>query len=152
MGFKSVLAKPLAAFAVMQINKWKMNALDAQEKVFDKLIKQAKDTAFGRDHFFEGINSYDEFIKNVPVRDYEALKPYIERVVAGEANVLWPGKPKYLAKTSGTTSGTKYIPISRESMSEHLNGARNAMFCYIHQTGKSDFLDGKLIFLQGSPV
>ncbi|MBC7759755.1 MAG: GH3 auxin-responsive promoter family protein [Phormidesmis sp. FL-bin-119] len=152
MGIKSALAKPLAAFAVMQINKWKMNALDAQEKVFNKLIKQAKDTAFGRDHFFEGINSYDEFIKNVPVRDYEALKPYIERVVAGEANVLWPGKPKYLAKTSGTTSGTKYIPISGDSMPEHLNGARNAMFCYIHQTGKSDFLDGKLIFLQGSPV
>ena len=152
MGIKSVLAKPLAAFAVMQINKWKTNALDAQEKVFNKLIKQAKDTAFGRDHFFEGINSYDEFIKNVPVRDYEALKPYIERVVAGEANVMWPGKPKYLAKTSGTTSGTKYIPISGDSMPEHLNGARNAMFCYIHQTGKSDFLDGKLIFLQGSPV
>ena len=152
MGIKSVLAKPLAAFAVMQINKWKMNALDAQQKVFNKLIKQAKDTAFGRDHFFAGINSYDEFKKNVPVCDYESLKPYIERVVAGESNVLWPGKPKYLAKTSGTTSGTKYIPISRNSMPEHLNCARNAMFCYIHQTGKSDFLNGKLIFLQGSPV
>lgn len=152
MGIKSVLAKPLAAFAVMQINKWKKNALAAQDKVFTKLIKQARDTAFGRDHFFEGIHSYEDFKKNVPIRDYEGLKPYIERVVKGEANVLWPGKPKYLAKTSGTTSGTKYIPISRDSMPEHVKGAQNAMFCYIHETGKADFLDGRIIFLQGSPV
>ncbi len=152
MGIKSVLGKPLAAFAVMQTNKWKKNALAAQDKVFDSLIKQAKGTAFGQDHFFSGIHSYKDFKKNVPIRDYEGLKPYIERVVKGEANVLWPGKPKYLAKTSGTTSGTKYIPISRDSMPEHVRGAQNAMFCYIHETGKADFLDGRIIFLQGSPV
>jgi len=152
MGIKSVLAKPLAAFAVMQINKWKKNALAAQDIVFAGLIKRAKDTAFGQDHFFAGINSYEDFKKQVPVRDYEALKPYVERIVNGEANVLWPGKPKYLAKTSGTTSGTKYIPISAESMPEHIRGAQNAMFCYIHETGKAEFLDGRIIFLQGSPI
>jgi len=152
MGIKSALAKPLAAFAVMQINRWKKNPLGAQDKVFTKLIKQAKDTAFGKDHFFSEIHCYEDFKKRVPVRDYEGLKPYVERVVRGEANVLWPGKPKYLAKTSGTTSGTKYIPISIDSMPEHVRGAQNAMFCYIHETGKSDFLDGRIIFLQGSPV
>ncbi len=152
MGIKSVLARPLAAFAVMQINKWKKNALGAQDKVFSKLIKEARATAFGQDHLFSGINSYEDFKKNVPVRDYEGLKPYIERIVKGEPNVLWPGKPKYLAKTSGTTSGTKYIPISNASMPEHVRGAQNAMFCYIHETGKADFLDGRIIFLQGSPV
>jgi hypothetical protein len=152
MGIKAALSKPLAALAVMQINKWKKNPLAAQEKVFASLLKQAKHTAFGKDHTFSAIGSYEDFKNNVPVRDYEALKPYIERVVAGEPNILWPGKPQYLAKTSGTTSGTKYIPISVESMPEHVRGAQNAMFCYIHETGKADFLDGKIIFLQGSPV
>lgn len=142
----------MAAWVVMRINKWKRNPFAAQDKVFDSLIKKAKNTAFGRDHLFSGIQSYEDFKKNVPVRDYEGLKPYIERVVKGEADVLWPGKPKYLAKTSGTTSGTKYIPISNDSMPEHVRGAQNAMFCYIHETGKADFLDGRIIFLQGSPV
>lgn len=152
MRIKSLLAKPLAALVVMRINKWKNNPLAAQDKVFAKLIAKAKDTAFGKDHDFSGIHSYEDFKKNIPVRDYEGLRPYIERVVNGEANVLWPGKPKYLAKTSGTTSGTKYIPISDASMPEHVRGAQNAMFCYIHETGKSEFLDGRIIFLQGSPV
>jgi hypothetical protein len=152
MGIKSLLAKPLAAFVVMRINKWKKNPLAAQDKVFRKLISDGKHTAFGQDHLFAEIKSYEDFKKKVPVRDYEGLRPYIDRMVDGESNVLWPGKPKYLAKTSGTTSGTKYIPISKESMPEHVRGAQNAMFCYIHETGKADFLDGKIIFLQGSPV
>jgi len=152
MGIKSTLAKPMAAFAVMQINKWKNNALAAQEKVFRNLIKQARNTVFGKDHNFSTISSYDDYKNHIPVKDYEGLKPYIERVVAGEANVLWPGKPQYLAKTSGTTSGTKYIPISNLSMPEHVKAARNALLCYIHETGKSDFIDGRIIFLQGSPV
>jgi hypothetical protein len=116
-----------------------------------QLVSQAKDTAFGRDHRFNDIRSYDDFKRLIPVRDYEDLRPYIERVTHGEADVLWPGKPAYLAKTSGTTSGIKYIPISRESMPEHIKAARNALLNYIHETGKADFVDGKLIFLQGSP-
>ncbi|MEJ7778196.1 MAG: GH3 auxin-responsive promoter family protein [Daejeonella sp.] len=152
MGIKSALAKPLAALAVMQINRWKKNAPESQEKILKKLIRHARDTAFGKDHHFAGIRSYEDFKKHVPLQDYEGLKPYIERVVAGESNVLWPGKPKYLAKTSGTTSGTKYIPISDISMQEHIKCAQNALFCYIHETGKSEFIDGKIIFLQGSPV
>jgi hypothetical protein len=152
MGIKSFIAKPLAAFAVKQINKWKNNPLAAQKSVFSKLIRQAKDTSFGKDHLFAEIKTYEDFKKNVPVSDYEELRPYIDRVVNGEENVLWPGKPLYLAKTSGTTSGVKYIPISKESMPEHLKAARNALFSYIHETGKSDFIDGRLIFLQGSPI
>ena len=152
MGIKSFIAKPLALFAVKQINKWKNNPLSAQQSVFSKLIMQAKDTSFGQDHLFTEINTYEDFKKNVPIADYEELRPYIDRVVNGEENVLWPGKPLYLAKTSGTTSGVKYIPISKESMPEHIKAARNALFSYIHETGKSDFVDGRLIFLQGSPV
>lgn len=151
MGIKSALAKPLAAWAVMRMNKWKKNAPAAQARVFNKLIRGAKDTHFGRDHGFDSIRSYEDFKRNVPIRDYEGLKVYIDRVVNGEENVLWPGKPKYLAKTSGTTSGVKYIPITAVSIREHIKASRDALFCYIHETGNADFIDGKIIFLQGSP-
>ena len=152
MGVKSLLSKPFAALVVWQMQKWKKNAVAAQDKVFNQLIDQAKDTSFGKDHHFAGIKTYDDFKKNVPLREYEELRLYIERVVHGEPDVLWPGKPAYFAKTSGTTSGVKYIPISKESMPEHIKAARNALLCYIHETGKAGFVDGKMMFLQGSPI
>ncbi len=152
MGLKAALSKPFAKFVVWQINKWKNNAPKAQEDVFKLLIKTAKNTSFGKDHQFAAIKNYEDFKANVPIRDYEVLKPYVDRVVAGESNVLWKGKPAYFAKTSGTTSGVKYIPISKQSMPEHIKAARNALLTYINQTGKTDFVNGKMIFLQGSPV
>ena len=152
MGFKAALSKPFAAFAVWKINRWKKNAVAAQDKILQNLIAEAKETAFGKDHQFANIKNYDDFKNAVPVRDYEGLKPYVDRVVGGEADVLWKGKPLYFAKTSGTTSGVKYIPLSRESMPEHIKAARNAILTYIHETGKADFVNGKMIFLQGSPI
>ncbi len=152
MGLKAFLSKPFAAWANRGINKLRTNAVELQQKTFEKLMVDAKNTSFGRDHNFRDVNSHSVFTKNVPVRDYEELRPYIDRVVNGEANVLWPGKPAYLAKTSGTTSGVKYIPISKESMPEHIKAARNALLSYIHETGNADFVDGSMIFLQGSPV
>jgi acyl-CoA synthetase (AMP-forming)/AMP-acid ligase II len=152
MGLKAALSKVFASVIARDIDRIRKNAVAQQQQVFSNLIKKAKSTAFGRDHRFNEIHSYADFIKLVPLRDYEDLRPYIDRVVQGEANVLWPGKPAYLAKTSGTTSGVKYIPISKESMPEHIRAARNALLNYIHETGKSDFADGKMIFLQGSPV
>ncbi|TAE39584.1 MAG: hypothetical protein EAY66_02610 [Sphingobacteriales bacterium] len=152
MGLKAALSKPYAKFAVWQINKWKNNALKAQQTVFKSLINTAKHTAFGKNHQFATIKSYQDYKRQVPIRDYEDLKPYIDKTVAGEANVLWPGLPLYFAKTSGTTSGVKYIPISKQSMPYHIKAAKNALLCYINQTGKADFVDGKMIFLQGSPV
>lgn len=138
--------------AVYQINKWKNRSVEVQHGVMLRLVDEARHTVFGQDHAFNTISSYDDFKKNVPIRDYEDLRPYIERVVSGEKDVLWKGKPAYLAKTSGTTSGVKYIPISKESMPEHIKAARNALLTYIHETGKVDFVNGKMIFLQGSPV
>jgi hypothetical protein len=152
MGLKSVLSRVFAAVVNRKLNDLRKNAVTLQQKTFLKLIDQAKNTAFGKDHGFEHIRTYDDFKKQVPVRDYEDLRPYIDRITKGEADILWPGKPQYLAKTSGTTSGVKYIPLSKESMPEHIRAARNALLNYIHETGKSDFVDGKLIFLQGSPV
>lgn len=152
MGLKSIASKIFAAYVVNKVNKWKHNAVEAQERTLQLLLKEGKRTAFGADHKFAELKNYQDFKANVPIRDYEALRPYIDRVVAGEADVLWKGKPQYLAKTSGTTSGVKYIPISKESMPEHINAARNALLTYIHETGNASFLNGKIIFLQGSPV
>ncbi|MEH0155313.1 GH3 auxin-responsive promoter family protein [Limibacter armeniacum] len=151
MGIKSLLSKPLAAYVAWQQKKWSLAPEKSQDEVFASLIAGAKNTAFGKDHHFDQINTYEDFKKHVPIRDYEDLKPYIDRVVAGESDILWKGKPTYFAKTSGTTSGAKYIPITRDSIPNHINSARNAMLSYIHETGKSEFLDKKLIFLSGSP-
>ncbi|MET4140804.1 GH3 auxin-responsive promoter family protein [Pedobacter sp. UYP1] len=152
MGIKAALSKPFAAFIVKGVTRWKKDAVAAQKETFRQLIDAAQDTAFGKDHQFSSIKNYEDFKKQVPVRDYEELRPYIDRVVAGEKDVMWKGKPAYFAKTSGTTSGAKYIPISKESMPEHLKAARNALLTYIHETGNADFVNGKMIFLQGSPV
>lgn len=149
---KAALAKPFAKRVFKSIQKWSNNPVETQEKVFQKLIAQARATQFGKDHDFISINTHTDFVKRVPVRDYEALKPYVERVVAGEKDILWAGKPLYFAKTSGTTSGAKYIPITKESMPSHVEAARNAILLYIYETGNAKFVDGKMIFLQGSPI
>lgn len=151
MSLKSFFAKIFANIVVMQQQKWMIRPVETQQQVFNSLISQAKFTQFGKDHLFSNIKNYSDFKQLVPIRDYEALKPYVERVVAGEKDILWKGKPLYFAKTSGTTSGVKYIPISKESMPSHVAGARNAILFYIQETGKADFVNGKMIFLQGSP-
>ena len=152
MGFRSFLSKPFAKYIVNQQKKWSSNPGASQKKVFDQLLTKARDTKFGVDHNFSSIKTHEDFIKQVPVRDYEALKPYVEEILAGKSDILWPGKPAYLAKTSGTTSGTKYIPITKDSIPNHINSARNALLSYVHETGNCKFLDGSLIFLSGSPV
>ena len=149
---KAFFAKLYAAKTYNKINKWASNPIETQQKVFHSLISEARSTQFGKDHDFININSHEEFVKRVPIRDYEALKPYIEKVVAGESDVLWKGKPLYFAKTSGTTSGAKYIPITKESMPGHIEAAKSAILLYIHQTGNTQIVSGKMIFLQGSPV
>ncbi len=150
--FKALLAKPVAKKISRSIAKWALNPIETQKRVFKDLIKNASITSFGRDHQFSSIKTHEDFVKQVPIRDYEALKRYIERAVEGEENVLWKGKPIYFAKTSGTTSGSKYIPITKESMPSHVKAARNAILMYIHETGNTRFIDGKMIFLQGSPI
>jgi hypothetical protein len=115
------------------------------------LLKVGRNTQIGKDMKLDQVNSYQEFIQSVPVRDYEQLKPYIEKIKEGKHNILWKGKPIYFAKTSGTTSGVKYIPITKDSIPNHINTARNALLCYMAETGNSNFANGKMIFLSGSP-
>lgn len=152
MSIKSIAAKVFAKVIYNKTQKWAQNPVETQRKVFLELISNAKDTQFGKDHKFSKIKSFDDFAQQVPIRDYEDLKPYIDQVVKGKADILWKGKPIYFAKTSGTTSGAKYIPLTKESMPFHIQAARNAILSYIHETGKADFVDGKMIFLQGSPI
>ena len=151
MAIKSFLAKPFANYIYKQIKKGMVNAVEDQQAIFNLLIKTAAKTDFGKDHGFENIKTYEDFVQQVPVRDYEAFKPYIEKIKQGRHNVLWKGQPIYFAKTSGTTSGVKYIPITKDSIPNHINTARNALLCYMAETGNTKFADGKLIFLSGSP-
>ena len=152
MSIKSFAAKLFAKSIHSKTQKWASNPIETQQKVFLNLMQQASETQFGKDHNFSQIQSHSDFVNKVPVRDYEALKTYVEKVVNGESDILWKGKPLYFAKTSGTTSGAKYIPLTKESMPFHIQAARNAILSYIHETGKADFVDGKMIFLQGSPT
>ena len=149
--FKSILSLVFARYVVKKNNRWKNNAVEHQKKIMHLLVSDAKNTLFGKDHFFKKISNYEAFKKNIPIRDYEGLKNYISLIKDGKKNILWPGKPIYFCKTSGTTSGTKFIPLTKESISCHLNPARDAILSYIDETKNTSIVDGKMIFLQGSP-
>ena len=152
MSLKALAAKWFAKSIARKTKKWVDNPIDTQNQVFNYLLREANKTQFGKDHGFDKIVTHEDFVQKVPVRDYEELKPYVEEIISGKNNVLWPGKPIYFAKTSGTTSGAKYIPITKESIKHQVNASRNAILNYIHETGNTSFVDGKMIFLQGSPI
>ncbi|WP_300027189.1 GH3 auxin-responsive promoter family protein [uncultured Maribacter sp.] len=152
MSLKTIAAKIFAHRIAKRTDRWVGNPLETQEKVFKELIAKGLNTSFGKDHSFNTIKTHNDFIAQVPIRDYEQLKDYVDLVVKGKEDILWPGKPLYFAKTSGTTSGAKYIPITEESIKEQVKASRNAILNYIHETGNAKFVTGKMIFLQGSPV
>mgnify|MGYP001343164855 CR=1 FL=1 len=151
MGLKAYAAKWLAKREVAGIKKWSDHPLEQQEKTFSYLKRVLASTSFGKEHGITNALSYAQWKEAVPVRDYEQLRPWVDQVVHGEADVLWKGKPAYLCKTSGTTSGVKYIPMSKEGIDAQIKAARSALMCYIHASGNASFVDGKMMFLQGSP-
>lgn len=151
MKFKSFLAKPFASYISKQIRKSMATAIEDQENILKDLLKTGSKTVFGKEHKLENVKTYEEYKQAVPIRDYEQFKGYIDQIKEGKHNVLWKGQPMYFAKTSGTTSGVKYIPITKDSIPNHFNTARNAVFCNVTETGNLDFAEGKLIFLSGSP-
>jgi len=151
MGLKSAIIKPYAKMMAKKVKQWSGRPVEMQDKIFATLIEEGKKTLFGKNHQFFSIKNYEDFKQNVPVKDYEGIRDYVEKIKNGEENILWPGKPVYFAKTSGTTSGVKYIPITKESLPNHVGSARNAVFCYIAETGNAKFFDGRMIFLSGSP-
>ncbi len=147
----SLGAKLMAKFSKPRFDRWYRDAVKIQERIFNELVQKGSTTTFGKDHDFKGIHNYEDFKARVPIRDYEATKPYIDKILKGENDVLWPGRPMYLSKTSGTTSGVKYIPITKESMPHHVNSARHGLLMYLLKTGRTDFLRGRMIFISGSP-
>ncbi|MRJ10269.1 hypothetical protein EDL98_04140 [Ornithobacterium rhinotracheale] len=149
---KSFIAKILAQYIINKENKWQTNAEQAQQKLFLAMIRKAQNTQFGKTYKFSEIKTIKDFQARVPLQDYETLKIYIDQIIKGEENILWPGIPPYFAKTSGTTSGTKYIPISKDSIPYHIEAARNALLYYIKNSQNANFVNGKMIFLQGSPA
>jgi len=149
---KRILAKALAFLVVKKIESSYNRSIQIQNKIFNELIRKASKTKFGLHHKFSSIKTIQDYRKRVPVRDYEQINKYIKYIKEGKKDILWPGRPKYLAKTSGTTSGMKFIPITKESMPNHIISSRNALLFYINKTGNTKFLNGKTIFLQGSPV
>lgn len=152
MKIKSLLAKPFASYIYKGIRKGMATAVADQEHVLKNLIKTGRSTEFGKQAGLDKVNTYAEFREAVAIRDYEQFKPFIDQIKEGKHNVLWKGRPIYFAKTSGTTSGTKYIPITKDSIPNHINTARNALLCYMAETGNTQFANGKMIFLSGSPV
>ena len=152
ISLKAFFAKQLAKYAVHKTKRWSNNPIQTQERVLIDLVSKAEKTAFGKEHDFHAIQFYKDFKSRVPVRDYEDLRPYIDRIRKGEESVLWPGKPLFFAKTSGTTSGAKYIPLTKDSMAFQISAAKDALLHYIDRSGNADFVDGKMIFLQGSPI
>lgn len=152
MSLKSFFGYYFAKYIVKKNNSWIRNAVKSQDKQRKFIIDRAKNTKFGKEHNFSKISNYEEWKKFVPIRDYEGLRPYIDLIISGENDVLWPGKPLYFSRTSGTTSGSKHIPISKHSMKYHIIAARDAILAYVYESKNTSVINGKMIFIQGSPV
>lgn len=151
MSLKSIVIQQFAKRVRLHLDKMAKNAVDDQDRIFQQIIKRAQNTSFGKDHSFGKIRTHSQYVKRVPVREYEDIKAYVESIIGGSKDVLWPGVPKYFGKTSGTTSGVKYIPISKESIKFHISTARNAILNYTAKQ-KKNVLTGNTIFLSGSPT
>ncbi len=150
MSIKSKIIGLHAARTAAKTISDSQNAIKDQRNCLLQLLAKGKHTVFGKDHKFHEITDASSFARQVPIRTYEDLKDYNSRLIAGDTNVLWPGKPKYFGKTSGTTSGIKYIPITKASIKSQIDTASRAILNYVHQT-KAPVFDGKLIFISGSP-
>ncbi|MCE3007431.1 MAG: GH3 auxin-responsive promoter family protein [Bacteroidetes bacterium] len=152
MSVKTAIAKLLARQRVAQIHRMAAEPEAHQRQLLARHLERAALTQFGQAYGFGAFRDYETYRQRVPLREYEAFQPYIDRAYAGQPDVLWPGRPLYFAKTSGTTSGAKHIPLTREMMQAQVRGAKDALLCYIYHTGNAHFLDGKMIFLSGSPA
>ena len=151
MSIKSFIGNIWAARRTRAIRREHLDPVASQQRTFQQLIQKGRATQFGAEHDFKAISSIADFQSRVPIRDYEAARKWFDAIKEGNPNVAWPGKPLYLAKTSGTTSGAKYIPITRESIRNQVKAARDALFFYMANSGQSKFLGGKMMFLSGSP-
>lgn len=135
-----------------ELDKYANNGLAMQQEVLHYLVEYGKDTEYGRNHLFSTIQSYDDFVQNVPVNTYEELKGDIDRMRHGEENILWPGQVKWYAKSSGTTNDkSKFIPVSPEALQHtHYQGPKDVVAFYLQNNPNSHLFEGKSLILGGS--
>ena len=135
-----------------ELDKYANYGLAMQQEVLHYLVEYAKDTEYGRNHLFSTIQSYDDFVQNVPVNTYEELKGDIDRMRHGEENILWPGQVKWYAKSSGTTNDkSKFIPVSPEALQHtHYQGPKDVVAFYLQNNPNSHLFEGKSLILGGS--
>src|SRR5579871_92184 len=142
----------LARLRLWQIEQWMQNPVDMQRQVLQHLVTSAQYTEFGRKYNFSKIFSIKEFKKAVPIHEYDDLKPYIQRIMNGEQNILWDTPVSWFGKSSGTTSDkSKFIPVSEESLQDcHYKGAKDVLTMYYNFNPDSDLLTGKGLVIGGS--
>lgn len=150
--FKNSILSWVIKKRIHQIELFKKYPIDAQKAVFWKLIKSAKQTKFGKDHGFKDIDSYEDFKNQVPIRPYEDFYIYIEMLRKGKEDILWPGKTKWFAKSSGTTNAkSKYIPITIEALEDsHYKAGKDMLCLYCSNHENSNIFNGKGLMLGGS--
>ena len=146
------LARPFFLHRLKAIARYATDAEEIQRKVLARLLREAAQTAYGRDHEFGEIRSYEEFSRTVPVNTYEELKGFIDRMRHGERDVLWKGRVKWYAKSSGTTNDkSKFIPVSSAGLHDtHYAGGTDAVALYLHSHPESRLFDGRALILGGS--
>lgn len=146
------IVRPYFSSRVKKIDLYAEDAVGIQRRVLHHLLERAMTTEYGRNHLFSTIDSYDQFVKNVPVNTYEELKEYIDRMRHGEENILWPGQIKWYAKSSGTTNDkSKFIPVSNEGLQKiHYQGGNDVVALYLNINPESKIFDGKALILGGS--
>jgi len=152
MFFKRLIVSFLARKNKKAVDAWSKKSVDNQEKIFTKLVTTLAETKYGKKIGANKKMSLFDFQKKSPINSYEDLSPYIKLISMGEKNVLWPGRPAYFAKTSGTTSGVKFIPLTTEMLKNQINSSKEALLLYAFYQKKFEAINGKMMFVQGSPI
>ena len=152
MKLTSFLIRFLAKRQWERNKKNKFNALDHQNKIFKKIINNGVDSLFGKNNSINKSIKYIDFKKLIKLNDYESIRPYVKKISEGETNILTKGVPKYFAITSGTTSGTKYIPLTMEMLNFQMRAIKELLLLYSYQSGNCKLSNTGMMFIQGSPV
>lgn len=151
----SIISPAIKGFMKLRlsaIDNFMHNPVDTQQQVFNHLIGSAQFTEYGKKYGFDKVNSIIDYKRQVPINDYDTLKPYIQRILEGEQNILWPSPINWFAKSSGTTSDkSKFIPISKESLDDnHYKGGKDVLTLYLKQFPDSKMMSGKCLTIGGS--
>ena len=146
------LIRPIFAPRIKKLEAYATQAEDIQMSVLKRMLTEARDTQWGRQHHFAEIRTYEQFAASTPLTNYDDLKSYIDRMRHGECDVLWPGRVQWYAKSSGTTNDkSKFIPVSKQELKDtHYAGGFDSVALYLHNNPDSRLFDGRALILGGS--